>query len=44
MLLGSGVNWCWVMRGLEGLLRGVKDCSVLLAGLPYRYVLLAAFR
>ena len=23
-LLGNGVYWCWVMRGLEGSLRGVK--------------------
>jgi hypothetical protein len=31
-------------EGVEGSLRGVKDCSVLLAGVTYRYVLLAAFR
>ena len=43
-VLGGGVYWCWLMRGLEGSLRGVKDCSVLLAGVTYRYVLLAGLK
>ena len=31
-------------EGVEGSLRGVKDCSVLLAGVTYRYVLLAGLK
>jgi hypothetical protein len=31
-------------EGVEGSLRGVKDCSVLLAGVTYCYVLLAGLK
>ena len=48
MLFGRGVRvvrgWGILVLGDEGVRRIVKDCSVLLAGLTYRYVLLAAFR
>ena len=51
MLFGKGVRvvrgWGILVlgdQGVEGSLRGVKDCSVLLVGVTYRYVLLAAFR
>ena len=48
MLLGRGVRvvrgWGILVLGDEGVSRIVKDCSVLLAGVTYRYVLLATFR
>jgi len=48
MLFGRGVGvvrgWGILVLGDEGVRRIVKDCSILLRGLTYRYVLLAAFR
>ena len=48
IVLGRDVRvvrgWGILVVGDEGVSRIVKDCSVLLAGLTYRYVLLAAFR
>jgi hypothetical protein len=48
ILFGRGVRvvrgWGILVLGDEGVSRIVKDCSVLLAGVTYRYVLLAAFR
>ena len=37
-------GWGILVLGDEGVRRVVKRCSVLLAGVTYRYVLLAAFR
>ena len=48
MLFCRGVRvvreWGILVLGDEGVRRIVKDCSILLAGVTYRYVLLAAFR
>ena len=48
MLSGRGVRvvtgWGILVLDYEGVRRTVKRCSVLLVGLTYRYVLLAAFR
>ena len=48
MLLGRDVRvvrgWGILVLGDEGVRRIVKDCSVLLRSVTYRYVLLAAFR
>ena len=48
MLFGRGVRvvrgWGILVLGDEGVRRIVKDCSVLLRSVTYRYVLLAAFR
>ena len=39
-LLGDGVYWCWVMRGVGRF----KRYSVSLASITYRYVLLAGLK
>jgi len=48
MVFGRGVRvvrgWGILVLGDEGVRRIVKDYSVLLAGVTYFYVLLAAFR
>ena len=48
MLFGRGVRvvrgWGILVLGDEGVRRIVKRFSILLRGLTYRYVLLAAFR